>query len=106
MQQMIRHRLTHARASANAALDVALREQLVERRDDRVARHAEVRRERAGGRKSESASEPPRENARLLGAIVTTDKFGYFLKMVGPDKTMTSIRPAFEDLLKSIEVED
>ncbi|MFO0892334.1 MAG: hypothetical protein U0790_24745 [Isosphaeraceae bacterium] len=50
--------------------------------------------------------EPERENARLLGAIVTTDRYGYFLKMVGPDKTMTSIRPAFEDLLKSIEVEE
>ena len=37
--------------------------------------------------------EPERENARLLGAIVVTDKVGYFLKLVGPDKTMTTIRP-------------
>jgi hypothetical protein len=48
--------------------------------------------------------EPDRENARLLGAIVVTEKVGYFLKMVGPDKTMTSIRPAFDELLSSIEV--
>jgi hypothetical protein len=50
--------------------------------------------------------EPERENARLLGAIVVTDRVGYFLKMVGPDKTMGSIRPAFDELLSSIEVED
>jgi hypothetical protein len=50
------------------------------------------------------APEPDRENARLLGAIVVTEKVGYFLKMVGPDKTMTLIRPAFDELLLSIEV--
>lgn len=52
------------------------------------------------------APEPERESARLLGGIVTTEKYGYFLKMVGPDKTMTSIRPAFEKLLESIEIGD
>ncbi len=50
--------------------------------------------------------EPERENARLLGAIVVTDRFGYFLKMVGPDKTMTSIRPIFDELLSTIEVNE
>jgi hypothetical protein len=50
------------------------------------------------------APEPERENARLLGAIIVTENVGYFLKMVGPDKTMTSIRPAFDELLASIEV--
>jgi hypothetical protein len=50
--------------------------------------------------------EPERENARLLGGIVTTEKNGYFLKMIGPDKTMASIRPAFEDLIKSIEIDE
>jgi hypothetical protein len=48
--------------------------------------------------------EPERDNARLLGAIVVTEKFGYFLKFVGPDKTMTAIRPAFDELISSIEV--
>lgn len=52
------------------------------------------------------APEPERENARLLGAIVVTDRFGYFLKMVGPDKTMTSIRPAFDEILASMEVKE
>jgi len=50
------------------------------------------------------APEPDRENARLLGAIVVTERVGYFLKMVGPDKTMTLARPAFDELLSSIEV--
>ncbi len=50
------------------------------------------------------APEPERANARLLGAIVVTDKVGYFLKMVGPDKTMTSIRPAFDELISTLEV--
>jgi len=49
-------------------------------------------------------AEPERENARLLGAIVVTDRVGYFLKFVGPDKTMASIRPAFDELISTLEV--
>lgn len=49
--------------------------------------------------------EPERPNARLLGAIVITDRVGYFLKMVGPDKTMTTARPEFDALIESIETE-
>jgi hypothetical protein len=48
--------------------------------------------------------EPDRPDARLLGAIVTTDRVGYFIKMVGPTKTMTKLRPDFDDLLASIQV--
>ncbi len=48
--------------------------------------------------------EPNRDDARLLGAIVVTDKVSYFLKMVGPDKTMTKIRPDFDALLASLSV--
>jgi hypothetical protein len=50
--------------------------------------------------------EPDRANARLLVAIVTTDQVAYFIKMIGPDKTMTKIRPEFDDLLKTIQVEE
>jgi len=50
------------------------------------------------------APEPERDNARLFGAIVVTDRVGYFLKMVGPDKTMDSIRPAFDELISTLEV--
>jgi hypothetical protein len=52
-----------------------------------------------GGRR-----EPDREGARLLGAIVMTDQAGYYLRMVGPDKTMIKLRPAFDELLTTIEV--
>ena len=44
-------------------------------------------------------AEPDRDDARLLGAIVVTDKVSYVIKMVGPDKTMTKIRPEFDELL-------
>jgi hypothetical protein len=50
------------------------------------------------------APEPERENARMLVAVVSTDRVSYFLKMVGPDKTMTSLRPTFDALISSIEV--
>ncbi|WP_165226632.1 hypothetical protein [Aquisphaera insulae] len=49
--------------------------------------------------------EPERDNARLFGAIVVTEKAGYFFKMVGPDKTMTALKPAFNELIESIEIE-
>ena len=48
--------------------------------------------------------EPERDNARMLVAIVTTSRVGYYLKMVGPDKTMTALKPSFEALMKSLEV--
>jgi hypothetical protein len=74
-------------------------------------KNVEVTRVETSGRYKPSplpgvAPEPERESARLLGAIVVTDRVSYFLKMVGPDKTMTKVRPAFDDLLSSIEVED
>lgn len=46
----------------------------------------------------------PKENYRLLGAIVQTNQAGYFLKMVGPDKTMQAARPGFDQLIKSIQL--
>lgn len=52
------------------------------------------------------APEPERENARMLVAIVTTAKVGYFLKMVGPDKTMNSLKPSFDALISSLEVKE
>ena len=52
------------------------------------------------------APEPERENARMLVAIVPTDKVGYFLKMVGPDKTMTALKPSFDALISSLEVKE
>jgi hypothetical protein len=46
--------------------------------------------------------EPDRPNYRLLGAIVQTDATGYFLKMVGPDKTMQAARADFDRLIASM----
>jgi hypothetical protein len=51
-------------------------------------------------------SEPDREDARLLGAIVMTENTGYFIKMVGPNKTMTKLRPAFDEMLATMTVAD
>jgi hypothetical protein len=48
--------------------------------------------------------EPERPNARLLGAIVLTDKATYVIKLVGPNKTLTKLRPHFDELLTTIEV--
>lgn len=44
-------------------------------------------------------------NFRLLGGIIQAGGNGYYLKMVGPDKTMTAARPAFDALLASIQAE-
>lgn len=46
------------------------------------------------------AGEKP--NYRLLGAIVVTGDAGYFLKMVGPDKTMKAATTDFDALIASI----
>jgi hypothetical protein len=50
-------------------------------------------------------AEPERPDARLLGAIVMTDDVGYYIRMVGPNKTMNKLKPDFDALLASIEVE-
>jgi hypothetical protein len=44
-------------------------------------------------------------NFRLLGAIVQTDRGAFFLKMIGPDRTMLAARSAFDDLIASMEAE-
>jgi hypothetical protein len=46
--------------------------------------------------------EPDRPNYRLLGAIVETPTTGYFIKMVGPDKTMQAGRDAFDQMIASM----
>ncbi|CAN5868763.1 hypothetical protein BH23PLA1_BH23PLA1_41350 [soil metagenome] len=46
-----------------------------------------------------------KSNYRLLGGIVTTPQAGYFFKLVGPDKTVNEARPAFEAMLKSMELQ-
>lgn len=45
-------------------------------------------------------------NYRLLGAIVQTEGTGFYLRMIGPDKTMVAAKPAFDELLASIKVDE
>jgi len=40
----------------------------------------------------------------MLGGIAMTPKLGYFIKMVGPDKTVKQARPGFKKMLESLEV--
>jgi hypothetical protein len=52
-----------------------------------------------------SAEKYDKADYRLLGAIVTTSDAGYYFKLVGPDATVKAAKPAFEAMVKSIEVE-
>ncbi len=49
-------------------------------------------------------AEPKRSNARFLGAIVPGEGATYYIRMVGPDKTMTKLKPEFDAVLSSMEV--
>jgi hypothetical protein len=49
--------------------------------------------------------DPDRPGARLLGAIVLGEGHSYFIRMIGPDKTMTKLRPDFDDMLATITLE-
>ena len=42
----------------------------------------------------------------MLVAVVATPRISYYLKMVGPDKTMTALKPSFEALIASLEVKE
>jgi hypothetical protein len=54
-----------------------------------------------GGRK-----EPDRPGARLLGVIVTGEKSSYYIRMVGPDKTMKKLKDDFDEMVKTIKLEE
>ena len=44
--------------------------------------------------------------ARLLGAIVTGKKTNYYIRMVGPDKTMKKLKTDFDEMVKTIKLEE
>ena len=50
--------------------------------------------------------QPDRPGARLLGAIVTGEKSSYYIRMIGPDKTMKKLTTDFDDMLKTIKLEE
>jgi len=54
-----------------------------------------------GGKK-----EPDRPGARLLGVIVTGEKSSYYIRMVGPDKTMKKLKDDFDEMVKTIKLEE
>ena len=41
---------------------------------------------------------------KLLGAIVVTPEAGYFLKMIGPEKTMAEASKGFDELIASMTI--
>jgi len=49
--------------------------------------------------------QPDRDDFRLLGAIASSDKFGYYLRLVGPDKAVAAARPEFDKLMASMKVD-
>ena len=57
----------------------------------------------AGTYKDPFAAGGPRAGYRLYGAIVQTDKAGYFFKMVGPEATMKAHKADFDAMLSTLE---
>lgn len=49
-------------------------------------------------------AQPDKPNYRLIGAIVVGEDMSYFLRLVGPEKTMSSIRSDFDKLIGSISL--
>ena len=52
------------------------------------------------------AQQPDKEGYRLVAAIVITDKAGYFLRLVGPEKTIAAAKPDFDKLIASLNVDE
>ena len=52
------------------------------------------------------ARQPDKEGYRLVAAIVITNDAGYFLRLVGPEKTIASAKPDFDKLIASLKVEE
>jgi hypothetical protein len=52
------------------------------------------------------AIEQDRPGARLLGVIITGEKNSYYIRMVGPDKTMKKLKDDFDEMVKSIKLEE
>ena len=55
---------------------------------------------------SAAPTEPERPGARFLASIVMTEKSSYYIRMVGPNKTMNKLKPDFDAMLTTIKVEE
>jgi hypothetical protein len=49
--------------------------------------------------------QPDKPNARLLGAIVITDSNGYFLRLIGPEKTVNAAKADFDKMIASMKAD-
>ena len=47
--------------------------------------------------------QPPKADFAQLGAVVTTEQGDYFLKLIGPKKTVTDSKPAFDAMVGSFK---
>jgi hypothetical protein len=52
-----------------------------------------------------SRGESEHDNARFFGAIIAGKDVTYYIRMVGPDKTMQKIRSEFDAVLASVKLE-
>jgi hypothetical protein len=50
--------------------------------------------------------QPDRPGARLLGVIIPGEKYGYYIRMVGPDKTMKKLTKDFDEMIKTIKLDE
>jgi hypothetical protein len=51
------------------------------------------------------AKQEPKDDYRLIAGIVLTPDTGYFIRLVGPEKTVKAARDDFDKLLASIKVD-
>ena len=52
-----------------------------------------------------SGAKSDKANYRLLGAIVETKDTGYFLKLTGPEKTVSDASKDFDKLVESMKLD-
>lgn len=49
-------------------------------------------------------AQPVRKDARMLAAIVMGEDTSYYIRMIGPDKLMTKLRPDFNAMIETIKL--
>jgi hypothetical protein len=74
------------------------------------AKHVEVTRAETSGHYYPASlggrREPDRPGARLLGVIVTGEKSSYYIRMIGTDKAMKKLKEYFDEMMKTIKLEE
>jgi hypothetical protein len=57
----------------------------------------------AGGDMAGGGSAPSKPNFRMRAGVIETPKGAYFIKLVGPEKTIGRWDQAFQEFIKSAE---